>query len=187
MNRFGIEAMLQLEEDACYEALKVYDDSQTCKIELPLPLHISVLEASLVENDIESATRITHRMLNEVNFTDSTPTCRDLFILSWSKYKNLPTPYNKSYQELFNEALSAYTPDIFVPAKYFLALHENEKEVSKQLFVRAREVLGDAFPDLPEEEVEEEAEEKNEDGDGENTAETEDKPTEESPPEEKSE
>ena len=158
-----------------------------------IELHCSMLEAmlGLAEDeggkDFETVDRISKRLGTEVKLAKNIrcelpivePTWRQIMLFSWMKWRGVDVPaanWNKSWQELFQLSLDGYAADesedkLLVPSKFFVALHQNEREISEKLFESARNVLGDAFPELPadpEPEVEAEEEgEPSEENDGE--------------------
>eukprot|EP00400_MALV-I_sp_L67-5_P000521 gene521-957_t len=154
--KFGIEAMLQIDDNPCKEAVKIYDDSQACNVKLPLALHVSVLEATLgFSDDNELPQRIAERMYAEVETME--PSWRETMVFSWGSWRGLSLKVDKSWQELFEVGLSNYNgSDGFVPSQFFLALHASDREASSVLLEKARGVLGDVFPELPADEVSEE-------------------------------
>ena len=160
---------------------------------MPIELHCSVLEAMLGLAEDEGGTnfeivdRISKRMASEIKWVKkirceepvTEPTWRHIMLFSWMKWRGVDVPSNllmdKTWQELFQLGLDGYAKDaseekLLVPSKFFVAVHQNDRDIAETLLQSARNVLGKAFPELPadpEPEVEaEEASEENE-GDGE--------------------
>ena len=96
-------------------------------------------------------------------------------LFSWMKWRGVDAPSNllmdKTWQGLFQLGLDGYAKDqpeekMLVPSKFFVTVHQSDREISESLFESARNVLGEAFPELPAdpESEPEEASEENEGG-----------------------
>jgi hypothetical protein len=133
--------------------------------------------------NFEIVDRISKRMASEIKWVKkirceepvAEPTWRHIMLFSWMKWRGVDAPSNllmdKTWQELFQFGLDCYAKDqseekLLVPSKFFVAVHQSDREISESLFESARNVLGEAFPELPAdpEPEPEEASEENEGG-----------------------